>query len=97
MKKLAESDLSWMENADCSSLPTEWWTETAMIRGPKAWRSEDNNLAQLICQDCPERRTCDRYADDIGANWGIYAGLRPDQREARREARRINAKQVVSL
>lgn len=83
MKPVPITDVQWMTEALCGK-NTEWWTETDLVRGPKTWRSDDNLAAVNICKTCPVINECLTYVMTIerssGSTWGIYAALRPDQR-----------------
>ncbi len=86
MKPVPITDVQWMSRSLCRTQPTEWWTETDLVRGPNVWRSEENQAAVSICQACPAINDCLEYVLTIerssGSTWGIYASLRPDQRNA---------------
>lgn len=87
MRRILATSTDWMDDAECTNHPSEWWTDTATIRGPRAWRSDVNKQAQAICRTCPVLAECAIYIRHIETpamySWGIYAGLRPDQRNRR--------------
>lgn len=90
MRKIIAANVKWMDSATCAGYPSEWWTETHTVRGPKAWKSIHNKRAIDICRDCPVLNQCAEYVLHIeppaAYAWGIYAALRPDQRNALRKA-----------
>lgn len=71
-----EFDRSWMADAACRGADPEAFFPQS--RGPS------DPFAVRICQSCPVREACLRYAEATGASFGIWGGLNTEQRNRRR-------------
>lgn len=63
-----------------SKHPEAWLMETGNREGAGQWRK----YAKEICERCPLRSPCEKWATDIGEH-GIYGGYTRKEREKRRQ------------
>ena len=72
-------ELAWMDDAACSQVGGDAWFPE---------KSEAPTLAKRICMSCPVRASCADYAIENIIPWGVWGGLTPRERMARRNGRR---------
>lgn len=65
-----------LDFALCSQMDPELWF-------PEPW--EDETPAKLICGGCLARNACLAFALNANEEYGIWAGLSPDERRAMRK------------
>lgn len=64
----------WVENALCAQIGGDLWFAE---KGDWATTIQ----AKLICQRCPVREQCLRWALENGENHGVWGGMTPEQRK----------------
>ena len=70
---------SWWNLRRCAGLPTSLFFPT---------QGEDSQQAIAVCNLCPVRAACLRYALDNGEQWGVWGGTSERQRRRLRLAER---------
>lgn len=92
----------WMDDAACRSHPDpDIWFPTGLTDHREAAAAME---AMEICAMCPVRRRCGEFADRLEAGRGasmcsgIFAGMFPEQRIAKRrsDARRVSRAVMAS-
>jgi WhiB family redox-sensing transcriptional regulator len=81
------SGRDWTATALCAQIDPDMWF-------PESARSPEVKEAKAICNACPVKTECAAYADEVDAEYGIWAGVlrgtterssRPWRREGRWE------------
>jgi hypothetical protein len=62
-------DDSWMQDAACTTEPELPW-----ISEPEDVRLGEEAAMAVVCEACPVRAACDRYADLADITGGFWAG-----------------------
>lgn len=68
----------WQLKAGCRDHSTRTFFPPHRLRGRSRARAED--AAKRICQPCPVRDQCLRYALESGEPYGVWGGLTPIER-----------------
>lgn len=71
----------WREKAKCSELPKSVFFEYNSVSIPFSKRRHYKNIALRTCSLCPVRDECHEFAIKNNEQFGIWAGLTPDQRK----------------
>jgi WhiB family transcriptional regulator, redox-sensing transcriptional regulator len=79
------SPVSWRDRAACRGLEPGWFVALAATAGAARSR-EHADRARAVCATCPVFADCEAYALGglPGSDAGIYAGMVPSVRKARR-------------
>jgi WhiB family redox-sensing transcriptional regulator len=75
------SSHDWMAEANCLNMDTDlWFPEFGGNYSP---------FAKEVCNACPVAEECLWYANEIGAQHGMFGGLTPNQRHEWRRKRGV--------
>ena len=80
---------AWVADAACGGLPTPMFfpPEKERPRGRNARRRREAHdraayaAGKAVCDRCPVRAECAAHAVAADEKWGLWGGLRPDQRQ----------------
>lgn len=77
----------WQMNASCRDIDGSLFFHPDNERGEA--REGRVAAAKRICEGCPVRRECLRYALESGERYGIWGGTTEEERRAARARRRV--------
>lgn len=66
----------WRERAACMDYDPEWWF-------PDKSETAQRDMAKAICGECPVRRDCQIFVDEIKPGYGVWAGRERIRKESR--------------
>lgn len=89
--ELVSPDTSWHQYASCKGLETSVFFGDGKVGGSKM-RSVGKRNAIRICQGCPVRIQCLKYAVLNNMEWGIWGGY--DMRDLKGSGRKELAKRI---
>lgn len=72
---------NWRENASCHALPKSVFFEYNSVSIPFSKRRHFKGIAVRTCDKCPVRGECYEFAVKNNEQFGIWAGLTPDERK----------------
>ena len=73
---------SWMDDANCKGMDVNLWFPT----------NDGGNYSKFaieVCESCDVRMECLEYGEEVSHGYGMFGGLSPNQREARRARLRV--------
>jgi WhiB family redox-sensing transcriptional regulator len=73
--------IDWREQASCSDLPKAVFFEYNSVSIPFSKRKHFKGIAVRTCAKCPVRSDCYEFAVKNDEQFGIWAGLTPDERK----------------
>lgn len=72
---------NWREFASCHDLPKSVFFEYNSVSIPFSKRRHFKGIATRTCEKCPVRSECYEFAIKNNEQFGIWAGLTPEQRK----------------
>ena len=73
---------SWQDKSACRGMGSETFYTAEFARGPLKRNHEA--MAKAVCATCPVAHQCLAWALEFAEPYGIWGGLTPEERDARR-------------
>lgn len=78
---MATPDIRWMADAACRGTSLDLWFPSSADRR-RLW------AAKQVCRDCRVREDCERYAETLNIDFGVWGGRGEFERRQQRKANR---------
>lgn len=83
--------MSWQERAACADKPPELFFPV----GTTGAARRQLRRAKQVCDGCGVRESCLQWAEDVGADYGVWGGFDEDERRLQRRRRTRGRRQTT--
>jgi hypothetical protein len=70
--------MEWLDDALCREKHQDIWFPPVPVDGPKPPHGPYNDVAKLVCDQCPIRRPCEALGSS--EEWGTWGGVTQSER-----------------